>query len=376
MIGLAHRGFRLNDYTQHIVHTLRGAGYASTLIGVQHVAKAPETIGYDRVVPLQSRRAEHVAPAAIEFLASAPQEPFFLSVGFSETHRVYHEPGPAEDARYCLPPAPMPDTPSTRQDMAAFKATARVLDEGMGAVFDALDANGLAENTLVICTTDHGIAFPGMKCNLTDHGIGVMLIVRGPSGFEGGQVNDAMVSHVDIFPTICDLLEIEAPPWLQGRSMMPLIRGTGARTSRAEEIHDEIFAEVTYHAAYEPKRAVRTQRYKYIRRFDGRERPVLPNCDDSLSKDVWLEHGWQSRAVEPERLYDLVFDPNERHNLVYRVAGNPALGEVLSDMRGRLDRWMRKTDDPLLHGPVPAPSGSQVNDVDGISPRETPWTVP
>jgi arylsulfatase A-like enzyme len=370
MIGLAHRGFRLNDYTQHMVHTLRHVGYASTLIGVQHVAKTPETIGYDRVLSLPSHRVEHVAPAAVEFLGSTPQEPFFLAVGFAETHRVFHEPGPCEDPRYSLPPHPLPDTPATRRDMAAFKASARVLDTGMGAVLDALDASGLAENTLVICTTDHGIAFPGMKCNLTDHGIGVMLILRGPGGFVGGQACDAMVSHVDLFPTLCDLLDIGAPSWLQGQSVMPLMQGEG------EEIHDEVFAEVTYHAAYEPKRAVRTRRYKYIRRFDGRETPVLPNCDDSLSKDVWLEHGWQNRAVEPERLYDLAYDPNETHNLVYRVAGNPALGEALAEMRERLERWMRDTDDPLLNGPVPAPSGSQVNDADGISPREPPHTVP
>jgi N-sulfoglucosamine sulfohydrolase len=366
MIGLAHRGFQLNDYTQHIVHTLRRAGYTSTLIGVQHVAATPETIGYDRVVPLKGHRAEYVAPAALEFLNSASGEPFFLSVGFSETHRAFHEPGPAEDPRYCLPPHPLPDTPATRQDMAAFKASAHVLDEGMGAVLDALDANGLAENTLVICTADHGIAFPGMKCNLTDHGIGVMLIVRGPGGFKGGQVNDAMVSHVDIFPTICDLLDIDAPPWLQGTSMMPLIRG------QVDEIHDEVFAEVTYHAAYEPKRAVRTKQYKYIRRFDGRTKPVLPNCDDSPSKDVWLEHGWQDRAPEPEQLYDLVFDPNESDNLVC----DPSRAEILAEMRDRLERWMQDTDDPLLDGPVPAPSGTRVNDPDGLSPRETPQLIP
>ena len=83
--------------------------------------------------------------------------------------------------------------------MAAFKASARVLDEGVGAVLDALDDAGLADNTLVICTTDHGPAFPAMKCNLTDHGIGVMLIMRG-GGFTGGRVLDTMISHVDVFP--------------------------------------------------------------------------------------------------------------------------------------------------------------------------------
>ena len=366
MIGLAHRGFVLQDYNQHIVHTLRRAGYRSTLIGVQHVAGDARAIGYDEVVDVQSRRAEHVAPAAVSFLRHTPEQPFFLSVGFSETHREFPTPGPDQDTRYCRPPHPLPDTPETRRDMAAFKASARILDRGMGAVFDALEANGLSENTLVICTTDHGIAFPGMKCHLTDHGIGVMLIMRGPGGFTGGIVVDAMVSHVDIFPTVCAMLDIEPPAWLQGRSMIPLIHG------QAVEINEEIYADVTYHAAYEPQRCVRTQRWKYIRRFELRDSPVLPNCDDSPSKDIWLKYGWRDRAPEMEQLYDLVFDPNEAHNL----ANDPAMASVLVEMRGRLDRWMRRTDDPLLEGPVPAPSGSKVNDPDGLSPREHTQLVP
>lgn len=360
MLGLAHRGFALHDYRQHLVHTLRAAGFTSALIGMQHVAREPQTIGYDHVVPVQSNDVAHVAPAAVQFLNSAPPEPFFLSVGFSETHRKFHPPGPDEDARYCSPPRPLPDTPQTRADMAAYKASARVLDHGIGAVLEALETNGLADDTLVICTTDHGLAFPGLKCNLTDHGIGVMLIMRGPGGFVGGQVCDGMVSHIDLFPTICDLLGIERPGWLQGQSMLPLIR------EQSEQINAEIFAEVTYHAAYEPQRAVRTPRWKYIRRFEDRSGPVLPNCDDSPSKDVWLRHGWRDRAPASEQLYDLIFDPNEAHNL----AGDPSMAKIRADMRSRLERWMRATGDPLLHGPVPAPPGAVVNDPDGLSPSE------
>jgi len=366
MLGLAHRGFSLNDSRQHILHALGTAGYRSTLVGVQHIAERDDQLRYDEVAPVDSRRVADVAPAAARFLNGRPQEPFFLSVGFVETHREFPSPGQQDDARYCLPPAPLPDTPETRQDMAAFRASARNLDEGIGAVLNALDASGLARDTLVICTTDHGIAFPGMKCNLTDHGIGVMLIVRGPGGFSGGQVCDAMVSHVDIFPTICELLELEPPPWLQGNSMMALVRG------EAEQINEQIFAEVTYHAAYEPQRAVRTPSWKYIRRYGGRPMPVLPNCDYSPSKDVWLRRGWGDRAVSDEQLYDLIFDPNECHNL----AGGPAVADVLAEMRARLDDWMASTADPLLAGPVPAPCGARVNDPDGLSPREPVLVIP
>lgn len=362
MLGLAHRGFGLNDYKQHLLHTLRPAGYQATLVGVQHLSADPARIGYDRILPTPegNRHAEAVAPAAVEFLHSVPAEPFFLTIGFYETHREFPSPAAGQDARFCLPPAPLPDTPRIRADMAAYKASASLLDQGIGLVLQALDETGLAGRTLVICTTDHGLAFPGMKCSLTDHGLGVMLIMRGPGGFSGGQLCQAMLSQIDIFPTLCDLLRIEPPAWLQGKSFLPVIRG------ELEQVNDEIFAEVTYHAAYEPQRAVRTQRYKYIRRYGDQPGPVLPNCDDSPSKDLWLAHGWRDQASPAEQLYDLVFDPNESHNL----AGDPGRQATLAELRGRLDRWMQATHDPLLHGPVPAPPGARINDSTGLSPRE------
>jgi N-sulfoglucosamine sulfohydrolase len=360
MFGLAHRGFSLNDYKEHIVHTLGAAGYSSALVGLQHIAQDPAVIGYDEVTVVNGNHVEDVVPRAVEYLAKA-RAPFFLDVGFQETHRPYRQPGPQEDARFCQPPGPIPDTPSTRGDMAAFKASARVLDAGIGTVLQALERHDLAGNTLVISTTDHGIAFPDMKCDLTDAGMGVSLIVRGPGGFSSGKVCDAMVSQLDIFPTLCELLSIEKPARLQGASLMPLIHGS------AREIHDEIFAEVNYHAAYEPKRAARTHRWKYIRHFDGRQHPNLPNCDDGPTKTLWVDNGWRNQSVAAEQLYDLMFDPNETRN----VAADPQAGVPLEDMRRRLDRWMRGTADPLLHGPIPAPPGAVANDPEGTSPRET-----
>ena len=371
MTGLAHRGWSLNDYGQHVVHTLKAAGYHTALCGTQHVAPKAETIGYDEIVDIPAgRNVETIGNAARAFLqrdhspstGSGQAKPFFLSAGFNVTHRVYPEPGWQEDERYCLPPAPIPDTPETRHDMACYKAAARKWDDAVGIVIEGLDKAGLAENTLVVCTTDHGLAFPYMKCNLNQHGCGVMLIVRGPGGFAGGRVCDALVSHVDLFPTICELLEIDPPGWLQGVSMMPLARG------EAEEVRDQLFTEVTYHAAYEPMRSVRTKRYSYIRRFDGRDRAVLPNCDASPSKDLWLNAGWAGRKRAAEELYDLTFDPNE----VADLAAEGAYAGVLADMRSRLDAYMKETDDPLLAGRVPMPEGAWADDVDETHPGHRP----
>jgi arylsulfatase A-like enzyme len=204
-----------------------------------------------------------------------------------------------------------------------------------------------------------------MKCNLTDDGWGVSLIMRGPGAFQGGRVCDAMISQIDIFPSLCELLGIERPSWVEGKSFLSVLRGD------VKEINEEVFSEVTYHAAYEPKRAVRTQRWKYIRRYGDKKTPVLPNCDDSLSKSLWVEYGWKQRVLAKEDLYDMVFDPAEHQNL----AADPAYQNVLTEMRGRLDAWMKRTEDPLLTGPVSAPHGAKVNDPDGLSPKEPTETV-
>jgi arylsulfatase A-like enzyme len=360
MLGLAHRGWALNDYNQHWVHALRKAGYRSTLIGEQHISVDPGVIGYDELLEVGSTRAEDVAPLTIETLRTAPSEPWFMSVGFFETHRSFFAPTSVRDTLYSLPPANLPDVIATRRDVAAFKTSARALDQGIGAVLHALHDLGLVENTLVVCTTDHGIAFPGAKATLFDRGIGVMMIVRGPSGFTGGKVIDAPVSHLDVYPTLCELAGVDAPPWLQGASLMPLVRG------ETERLHEAIFAETTYHAAYQPHRAIRTERWKYIRRFDDYEHPVLANCDDSESKNVLVEAGWGDQVVPEEQLYDLVLDPAEGRNL----AGEAASREVREELRGRLEAWMRETEDPLLDGPVPPPPGAIVNEQWQVSPDD------
>jgi arylsulfatase A-like enzyme len=351
MLGLAHRGYRLADYHHHLVHTLRAAGYTTTLVGEQHIAIDPDVIGYDRILDVPSYHADQVAPAAARAIAEA-DGPSFFSVGFFETHRDYPAAG---DGRYALAPANLPDTPETRRDIAAYEASAAALDEGVGIVLDAIDA----ERTLVILTTDHGLAFPGAKATLTDRGIGVLLILRGPGGFTGGRVSDALVSQLDLYPTLTDLLGVPSPSWLRGRSLLPLAR------EQAEEINDAIFAEITFHAAYEPQRAIRTKRYKYIERFDNHhEGPVLANIDDSPSKDYLLAHGLAERPLAAQQLYDLVFDPNEAHDL---AAERP---ELAAELHARLRAWMRETGDPLLDGAIAPASGTVFNTVDQRSPSD------
>lgn len=274
-----------------------------------------------------------------------------MSVGFFETHRSFFEPSSVRDRVYSLPPPFLPDTPEIREDIAAYKASARSLDHGVGSVLNALQETRLDERTLVIFTTDHGLAFPTAKASLLDRGIGVSLILRGP-GFTGGRALDELVSHLDIFPTVCEVAGVETPPWARGHSLLALAAG-----EEEPGLRSAIFSELTYHAAYEPQRAIRTERYKYIRRFDDYPYPVLPNCDESPSKNAYLDRGWARRPVARESLHDLFFNPGEGRNCIE----NDAYAGVLADLRERLNDWMVSTDDPLLHGPIAPPVGARIN---------------
>ena len=163
-----------------------------------------------------------------------------------------------------------------------------------------------------------------------------MLIIRGPGGFTGGKVFDAMVSHLDIYPTLCELAGVATPDCAAGTSLLPLVRG------EVDRLHDEVFTEMTFHAAYEPQRAVRTERWKYIRRFHDYEHPVLANCDDSATKDLLVAAGWGDQIVPEERLYDLLLDPNENREPRRRPESHAAVREELA-RAARAPGWRRPT---------------------------------
>ena len=370
MLGLAHRGFRMDDYDRHIVNILRGNDYHTALAGVEHTTSHLGAVGYDEILssadtnyPGGANHSDAVAAAA-GFMKSSARQPFFLSLGLRETHRPFPEAEPenhpAEDERYCHPPRPLPDSPEIRAETAQFKAAARIMDAQYGTVLKALDDAGMRNNTLVFCFSDHGLQFPRNMCNLTDHGIGVYLVICGPGGFSGGRVFDQIVSLIDLVPTALDVAGIEVPDHVQGRSIQGLVAG------KVDQLHDCIFAESNYHASYEPMRCIRTERYKYIRRYDDREKLLLTNVDESASKRFLLDHGWLDQPRDQEMLFDLIFDPNEQNNLSDR----PELAHVRADLRRRLETWMRETKDPFSKAKaVPPPSDARVDDPDWPAPR-------
>jgi len=356
LIGLTHRGFHLNKDEPLLPALLADAGYSTYLFGFQHKSSNPYSLGYQKVFKAKSNSCLNVTPLVLDFLAKEPKEPFFAMIGFSETHRPFpgYE-GPVDDVEgfpY------LPDIEDIRRDIASLNILVRRVDEKVGEILRAVDDAGLRDDTLIVFTTDHGVAFPGAKATLFDPGIEISMLMRGPGGFEGGKRIDALLSNLDFAPTILDLCDVPTPTKMQGKSMLPVIRG------EVDRLHDRIFVEQTYHAAYDPIRGVRTERFKYIRSFEKRPFWFPPNVDGGLSKEVARRLGYFNKPRASEMLFDLQEDPTERKNLV----SDPRYADVLKKMRSILEEWMRRTADPLLHGYVPPPPGAIVTPPESYTP--------
>ena len=343
-VGLEH-GWRFPDEERHAARLFSDAGYASWLLGLLHETYLPETLGFE-TIDLGFTILE--AGAHLDaFLSTHDQgKPFYCQIGCKETHRPWDaNDTPPDDARGVFVPPYLHNGPETRRDLAQLQGYVRRLDTGLGRIIDTLANRGVAENTILVVTTDHGLAVPRAKGTLHDSGTGVLLFLRFPRrGWGGGTVQEELVSHVDVLPTVLEACGIGVPANMQGRSFRSLLTG-GQYSPRGA-----VFTEKTHFHFYDPMRAVRTHRHRYIRNFEFcRQTEVLL---DHVHSGSFRELGNRYAGGHPaEELYDLENDPNEMTN----VAQEPAFAGVREGLAERLRDWMIETDDPLIRGPIPSP---------------------
>ena len=255
------------------------------------------------------------------------------------------------DLRHSVDTVPVPpyypDTPEVRRDMANLYDLVTTMDLWTGGLLKQLEEDGLADNTIVFFYSDHGTGMPRHKRWLYDTGIHVPLIVRFPKKYAHfapvtpGESCDRLVSFVDFAPTVLSLVGLDIPEYMQGTPFL------GPQTS---EPRDCVFAiRDRVDEVIEVSRAVRTDRYKYIRNYMP-HRPVMQVGDYSERGPTRqaLRHlaatghtegttGIMLKNRKPvEELYDLQKDPLELHNL----AGDPSHQQSLVELRASLHRWM------------------------------------
>jgi len=365
VMGLTHANFAwdLNPGERHLAQFLRNAGYRTCAVGVIHEThQKAERWGYEKHIP-DARAAVAVEKAIAELRRlSAGGEPFYLWVGTIEPHRlpIPQEPGqPPGDQGFPGPglepddklgvyvPPYLVDTAPCRKELAGLQGAVRHVDEQFGRLLEAVERQGLAEETLVIFTTDHGIAMPRAKCNLYEPGVSIAFLLRYParSGWHGGVVRQEMVSNIDVLPTLLDLAGIPKPANVQGQSLMPLLDGG------PYEPREAVFTELTYHDYYDPKRAIRTETHKLIANFSTAPAFMDPSQQWRPRYDTVTPPN-HAVAYHPHlEMYDLRTDPWEQKDL----AGEGAYAEARNELAARLLRFMEATRDPLLRGAVTSP---------------------
>ena len=294
----------------------------------------------------------------LEFLNQVPKDkPFFLQLAFSDPHRIFdakeYEPDPAK----IKVPAYFPDTKLLREDLAAYYGEIQRFDESVGKLLDELTKRGLDKNTLVIFIGDNGGALIRGKGTLHRLGIHVPLIARFPGVIKPGQVSNALVSGIDIAPTILTAAGVTVPKEITGKSLFPAFQGNPYNG------HEHVYAARSAHGAGLPTstdhfdlgRTVFNQKYKLIYNalwqlpytpVDFKTQPFWFDLQQ-LHADGRLDKKWDELLFSPTRplfeLYDLEKDPEEFANL----SGKPEYRQIESELKAKLQEWMILNKDYL-----------------------------
>ena len=279
----------------------------------------------------------------------APGQPFFSVINLECTHEsrnwdvnedLMHDP-----TKVTVPPY-YPDTPLVRRTLARCHDQITRMDSQAGEILQSLEADGLADDTIVFFWSDHGAGLPRAKRWLYDSGIHVPLIIRRPGRRDAGTASDRLVSFLDFGPTVLLLAGVAVPEHMQGRAFLGPAAGPPREFIYA--VRDRM------DETYDCLRAVRDRRFKYIRNYQPEKPYAQPiaymdkmpmmqemrrlAAEGKLSGPAALFF----RPVKPrEELYDTQADPHEVNDL----AANPDHADTLARLRAVHEQWREETGD-------------------------------
>ncbi len=390
-----------NTVSLALPQVMKEAGYRTGIFGKHHVAPLA-IFTYDVMVQEKGRNTVELMESAKAFMTAKDEKPFIAYIASADPHRGGKEfsdvPGtpnpfgnlpkrgsyPGVDEVFYDPkdvkvPVFLPDTMESRAELAQYCQSVSRVDTGIGRLVEILKEAGLYDKTLIIVTSDHGMAFPGAKTTTYEPGLKVPLIVRNPYLEKRGVTNTALVSHVDLTPTMLDFAggldraknapfkPVDANAfWAErklekgenrgkkytayhGRSWLDILDKTD------DPSREVIFASHTFHEVqmYYPMRVIRDRDYKLIWNIAH----PLPY---PFASDLWAASTWQAQFKKGKdapyglktvdqyihrpqfELFDLRYDPDETKNL----ATDPAHAAKLDELKKKLRAFQETMGDP------------------------------
>lgn len=300
-------------------------------------------------------------------------QPFAYWFGSNNPHRPYEAGNGANSgvdvARLVLPPH-LPDVSPVRNDFADYIGEVEAFDREVGEILSALDVRGLADNTILVVTSDNGMPFPRAKMTGYDWGTRVPLLIRWPQRVRPNRRVTDFVSQIDLAPTFLEAAHLPVPKEMTGRSLMGIL--TGGRSGRVERRRDRVYFGRERHDIHRtetgrlqpvgyPIRGVRTDDFLYLRnykpeRLATEDKQGPSDLDDGPTKAYFREHrddpdfkATYDRifARRPaEELYDLKTNPNQ----FVSVAELSRYSSKLREIRGDMERWQARVGDPRRPG--------------------------
>jgi N-sulfoglucosamine sulfohydrolase len=386
---------------------LTNAGYRTAQIGKYHVAPE-EVFHYETYLKGNGRNAVEMADKCSDFINSDDERPFFIYFATTDPHRGGGKdntskqqlkpdlfgnkpnkgsfPGVKEeffDSKDVPIPDFLPDTIETREELAQYYQSCARIDQGLGRLVEILKKAGVYDKTMIVFTADHGMAFSGGKTTVYEGGLRVPFVVRNPYEKNRGIRSEAMISHIDITPTLLDFAggldkKTNGPTKWKDPKKYWAARGENLKENRdgrhkfrsyhgkswlktlgdkKAEHWKTIFASHTFHEIqmYYPMRVVRDKKYKLIWNIAH----PLPY---PFASDLWAASSWQAQFKKgmdatygkktvgayiqrPQfELYDIEEDPSESNNLAYSTEYT----ELLKKYKATLKEHQKIMNDPWI----------------------------
>lgn len=343
---------------QSIVQYLSDLGYRTGIAGKIH-ASPEEVFPFIKVEGIErnsvSITAKYDSKGISQFINLEKDQPFCLIIALV----VPHIPWTVGDLSHFNPdrlklPPYLADTPETRENYAKYLAEIEVLDQQVGMTLEVLEESGMANNTIVIFTSEQGAQFPGCKWTNWNTGIHTGFIVRWPGKVKPGKRTDALIQYADILPTLIDAAGGNSKIDFDGSSFLSVLLGnTNKHRQYAFFMHNNVPEGPPY-----PIRSITDGEYHYIFNLQHEnlyiEKHLMGRMPLNQYWPSWLFNSDNDKHIlslvtrymlrPEEELYRIDTDPYEIDNRAY----DPDLLSVKNRLKEKLDQWMNNQGDPSV----------------------------